>query len=63
MGYLVYIDEKPTSDFVDSIEDAKQFAAPFIVNKPSLRIESFVAPAPSQILIYDHQINEWVEQV
>jgi hypothetical protein len=63
MGYMVYVDEKPTSSVVNSLKEAKEFAAPYIVNGPSIRIESFVAPAPSQIWIYDYQIKDWVEQV
>lgn len=58
---MVYIDDKPTS-VVNSLEEAKQLAEPHIVNRLSLRIESLVAPAPSQIWIYDHRITDWVEQ-
>lgn len=56
---MVYIDDKPTS-LQNSLDEAKQLAGQYIANRPSLRIESFVAPAPSQGWIYDHQIGDWV---
>jgi hypothetical protein len=61
MGYMVYIDDKSTR-VVDTLEEAKHLAAPYIVNRRSPRIESLVAPAPSQIWIYDFDIEDWVEQ-
>lgn len=61
MSYMVHIDDKPTS-LQNTLDEAKQLAGQCIANRPSLRIESLVAPAPSQVWIYDHQIDDWVEQ-
>ncbi len=61
MGYMLYINDKPEAP-VNSLKEAQHSAAPHMLNKPSLRIESFVAPAQSQTWIYDHQIKDWVEQ-
>lgn len=61
MSYMIYIDDKPTI-LQNSLNEAKQLAGQYIANSPSLRIESFVAPAPSQVWIYDYQIGDWVEQ-
>lgn len=61
MSYMIYIDDKPTIP-QNSLDEAKQLAGQYIANRPSLRIESFVAPAPSQVWIYDYQIDDWVEQ-
>lgn len=61
MGYMIYIDDKPTN-VVNSLEEAKQLVGPQMVNRSSLRIESLVAPAPSQIWIYDYKVPQWVEQ-
>ncbi|MDQ3773657.1 MAG: hypothetical protein M3461_04410 [Pseudomonadota bacterium] len=62
MGYVLYIDEKPTTNPVNTLEEARQLAAPHIMNRGRLKIESLVAPAPSQIWIYDYHENDWVEQ-
>lgn len=58
---MVYIDDKSPIP-QNSLDEAKQLAGQYIANSPSLRIESFVAPAPSQVWIYDYQIDDWVEQ-
>jgi hypothetical protein len=62
MGYVLYTDDKPTTNPVNTLEEAKQLAAPHIMNKRPLKIASFVAPVPSQIWIYDYDENDWVEQ-
>lgn len=61
MSHMVYINDKPTS-LQNSLDEAKQLAGQYIANRPSLRIESLVSQAPSQVWIYDHHIDDWVEQ-
>lgn len=62
MGYMLYINDNPEAP-VYSLNEAKQSAAPHILNRASLRIESFVAPAPSQIWTYDYKEMDWVEKL
>lgn len=47
MGYILYVDERLTPG-TDSFNEAKKLAEQYIKTKSSLRIESFIAPAPSQ---------------
>ena len=61
MGYLLIVDDKATT-MSDSLGIAKKEAISIIQNKIPVRIESFVAPAESQIWIYDYSIKDWVEQ-
>lgn len=60
-NYMLYVDEKPTR-VVNSLEEARQLAAPHVAKKIPLKIESYVAPAPSQIWIYDYSLDDWVKQ-
>lgn len=61
-GYLLYVDADP-SVMQDTLDAAKRAAAEHIVNNCRLRIESFAAPAPSRVWIYDHDVADWVEQL
>jgi hypothetical protein len=61
MGDILYVDERPTPG-TNSFDEAKKLAKQYIKTTSPLRIESFVAPERSQIWIYDHEINDWVEQ-
>jgi hypothetical protein len=61
MGYIVYVDGDATK-VGRSLEEAKRLAEEHMVNKQPLRIESAVAPAPSQIWNYDYEIRAWVER-
>ncbi|MGO9139728.1 MAG: hypothetical protein ACLP9S_05200 [Syntrophales bacterium] len=62
MSYILYIDGNPTQ-MVNSLEKAKQLAEPYITDRKTLRIESLVAPARSEIWIYDSKDKDWVEQI
>ena len=59
--YMLYIDDKPTGAF-RSLDEAKASAAQHTKGHISLRIESYAAPAPSRIWIYDESLHDWVEQ-
>ncbi len=61
MGYLIHVDDKLTA-VGKSLEDAKQLAERHIGDAKRLRITSAVAPAPTQIWVYDQGIRMWVEQ-
>jgi len=61
MGYMLYVDDKPTI-MGTSYKEAKKAANTNSIIPLPLRIESFVAPMPSQIWIYDYTIQEWIEQ-
>lgn len=61
-GYILYIDEKPSTNPVNTLVEAKQLAAPHIINRRSLKIVSLVQLAPSQTWVYDYPEEDWVEQ-
>ena len=62
MAYVVYVNG--TAKYgADTFEDAKRHAATHLQTGDQLRIESWVAPAPSQVWIFDKSIEAWVEQV
>lgn len=61
MGYMLYVDEKPTA-VGKSLEEARRLAEQHMSNTPPLRIKSFVAPAPTQFWNYDYDIRMWVER-
>lgn len=62
-GFVLYVNNQTKAVGI-SLEEAQRLAAPFIREKrpPQLRIESAVAPAPSQIWNFDHAIGQWVER-
>ena len=60
-GYVLHVDGKAV-EVGRSLEEAKRFAEKYIAKRPALRIESAVAPAPTQIWNYDHEIKAWVER-
>lgn len=43
-----------------SFEEAKKNAIPYITEKAALKIESLVAPAPSEIFYYDYEVSDWI---
>lgn len=61
-GYMLFVDDKPTQP-AESFAEAKSVATPYLNSGKALRIESFIAPAPSQIWNYDSTIAQWVEHV
>lgn len=61
MGYVLYVDGKPTS-VGKSLDEAQQMGKRHMSGNRPLRIESAVAPAPSQIWNYDYDIKAWVER-
>lgn len=61
MGYLVYVDDEVTA-VGKSLDDAKKVGERYISDARRLKITSAVAPAPTQVWIYDHSIRMWVEQ-
>jgi hypothetical protein len=60
-GYMLFVENKPHG-FGQILEEAKSLAANSMSCKQQLRIESYVAPAPSQVWLYDYDIKAWVEQ-
>lgn len=60
MGFVVYVDDKPL-DVRESLDEAKKLAEQHKSDKPPLRIESMVAPAPTRFWYYDYDIGQWVE--
>lgn len=61
MGYVLYVDEKPTA-VGKSLEESKRLAEQYMIDMRPLRIKSAVAPAPTQIWNYDYKIRMWVER-
>lgn len=61
MGYLVYVDDNLTA-VGKSLDEAKQVGGRYVSDARRLKITSAVAPAPTQVWIYDHSIQMWVEQ-
>ena len=61
MGYVLYVGEKPAA-VGKSLDETKRFAEQYIPNMRPLKIESAVAPAPSQTWNYDYGIRMWVER-
>lgn len=61
MGYVFYVDGKPTA-VGKSLEETKRLAEEHMAGNRPLRIESMVAPAPSQTWNYDYGIQKWVER-
>lgn len=58
-NFLLYADDKPVTIF-DSLDSAKCRAKDFIGHGNAVRIESFVAPAPSEIWRFDTEADAWV---
>lgn len=63
-GFVLCIDGRPIRPiaFALSLEEAKGLATKHLCRNHSFTIESYVAPAPTQRWVYDHAINNWVEQ-
>lgn len=61
MKYMLYVDGNPIQ-VVNSLKEAKQLATRHITDRKLVKIESFVAPAPSKIWIYDIKVESWVEE-
>jgi len=61
MGFMLYVDDKLTA-VGKSLEEAKRLAEPYLTDTRQLRIESAVAPAPTQIWNYHYDIRMWVER-
>lgn len=61
MNFLLLQDEKPVN-FFHSLEDAKRAAQSLGMSQDRLRIETYVAPAPSAVWIYDADTQEWIAQ-
>lgn len=62
MGYVVYVDGNATK-VGRSFDEAKQLAEEYMPSKRPLRIQSAVAPAPTQTWNYDYDIGRWVERI
>lgn len=61
MGYMVYVEGKATK-VGRSPEEAKRLAEEYMPKRCPLKIESSVAPAPTQVWNYDYDNRSWVEQ-
>ena len=57
--FLLYANDEPVT-FFDTLNEAKTRAKDFIGQGSDVRIESFVAPAPSEIWQFDTEIDAWV---
>ncbi len=62
MGFVVYVEGTATK-VGRSLEEAKRIAEEYVASKRPLRIESAVAPAPTQVWNYDYDIRAWVERI
>jgi len=60
-GYVLYVDGRAMS-VGRSLDEAKHLGTQHMASRKPLRIESAVAPAPSQIWNYDYDIAAWVER-
>lgn len=60
--YMLRENDAPLGVF-DSLESAKAAAASERNEKSIYQIESLAALARSRIWIYDHKLNDWVEQL
>lgn len=60
-GYVLYVDGRATS-VGRSLDEAKHLGNQHMPRKKPLRIESAVAPAPTQVWNYDYDIRAWVER-
>ena len=58
-GYVLYVDGRETS-VGRSLDEAKQLGTQHMSQKKPLRIESAVAPAPTQVWNYDYEMRTWV---
>ena len=61
MGFMLFVDDTFTA-VGKSLDEAKRLAVPYLSGARSLRIESAVAPAPTQTWNYDHDMRTWVER-
>jgi hypothetical protein len=59
--FLLYIDDKPIMVF-ETLEEAQNRARDFIEQGNAVRVESFIAPAPSKIWHFDKDVHAWVHQ-
>lgn len=57
--FQLYADDKPVA-VCDTLDKAKDHAKNFIEQGNAVRIESFVAPAPSEIWRFDREVEAWV---
>ena len=61
MAYVLFLDGKATTVH-KTLQDAQAAAKPHIDRKMPVTIESMVAPAPSEIWYYDHDLPGWVRR-
>ena len=59
LKFLLYADDKPVNFFA-TLDEAKSRALEFIGQDSVVRIESFVAPAPSEMWRFDTEADAWV---
>jgi len=58
-NFLLYADDKPIT-FFDTLDEAKSRAKEFIGQGSSVRIESFVKPASSEMWRFNTEADAWV---
>ena len=58
-NFQLYVNDKPVAVF-DTLDEAKTRAKDFIGQGSDVRIESFVAPAPSETWRFDTEVDAWV---
>lgn len=57
--FLLYADDKPVNFFA-TLDEAKSRALEFIGQVSAVRIESLVAPDPSDAWEFDTDVDAWV---
>jgi hypothetical protein len=58
-GCKLYVDGELTTVGY-SMEDSRRRAGPYMLKRRRLKIESYVASAPTQVWAYDYDIEAWV---
>jgi hypothetical protein len=56
--YMLYVDKKQR-EFVKTLEEAENLAAPYIAQHKKIKIEWYGTLGAMLILIYDYQIGDW----
>ena len=61
VGYQLVVDNLVETSGVESLEEAKRAAQPYIVKKAKVRIEGFAGTSASHFWRYDYSEKEWIE--
>ena len=61
MGYILFVDGKALSVHM-SLQEAQEAAKPHVDRKRTITIEWRIAPAPTEIWYYDHELPGWIKR-